>query len=282
VSRQAILSHIQCTALLAARGSGQTACAASLDLGLTQEDVGIGPAGIMLPDGTAVAWDVIQRIARDQNSCFLVGDGPARKIQVFSDALNRHYSLFPTEGAPTMLVAGFTMHRITGIDPWRDTELKVTALKPIRGRALDICTGLGYSAIQLAVSAERVTTVEIDPAALEIGRLNPWSRELFENPKIEQAIGDAAAVLTGFADGAFDVILHDPPTVSLAGQLYGAVFYRTLRRLLRPSGRLFHYTGDPGSKAGSRVTSGVIRRLREAGFRRVTPLPRAFGVIARP
>jgi uncharacterized protein len=50
--------------------------------------------------------------------------------------------------------------------------------------------------------------------------------------------------------------------------------------VLRNNGRIFHYIGDPESKSGARVTAGVIRRLQEAGFKRVTRAPRAFGVVA--
>jgi predicted methyltransferase len=67
---------------------------------------------------------------------------------------------------------------------------------------------------------------------------------------------------------------------NLAGELYSASFYRQLLRILRPSGRLYHYIGNPSSKSGRGVTRGVIRRLYEAGFRRIKPYPRAFGVVA--
>jgi predicted methyltransferase len=43
---------------------------------------------------------------------------------------------------------------------------------------------------------------------------------------------------------------------------------------------LFHYVGDPESRSGSRITRGVMRRLQEAGFKRVVRQPRAFGVVA--
>jgi hypothetical protein len=78
----------------------------------------------------------------------------------------------------------------------------------------------------------------------------------------------------------FATILHDPPTLTLAGHLYSTDFYAELLRVLKPGGRLFHYVGDPASKSGSRTTNGVVQRLEQAGFSSVRRYPRAFGVTA--
>jgi predicted methyltransferase len=78
----------------------------------------------------------------------------------------------------------------------------------------------------------------------------------------------------------FDAILHDPPTMSLAGDLYSQEFYRELFRVLRRGGKLFHYIGDPESKFGANTTRGVMQRLKNAGFRTVKPARQAFGVLA--
>jgi predicted methyltransferase len=148
------------------------------------------------------------------------------------------------------------------------------------GRVLDTATGLGYTAIVAAATAAEVVTIELDPTGLEIARQNPWSRELFTRSNIQQRIGDAADILPTLADASFARIVHDPPQLSLAGHLYSAEFYRELRRVLARGGRLFHYIGDPASPFGSRTTSGVMRRLHDAGFARVVRRPEAFGVVA--
>ena len=57
-------------------------------------------------------------------------------------------------------------------------------------------------------------------------------------------------------------------------------FYQQAWRVLADNGRMFHYLGDPGSSLGSRVTQGVMQRLRAAGFRRIVPKPIAYGVLA--
>jgi predicted methyltransferase len=103
---------------------------------------------------------------------------------------------------------------------------------------------------------------------------------LFGNPKITQLIGDAFDEIAKLEAESFAAILHDPPMFSLAGDLYSLAFYQQAFRVLKHNGKIFHYIGDPESKSGARVTAGVIRRLREAGFKRVTRAPRAFGVLA--
>jgi len=172
------------------------------------------------------------------------------------------------------------MHRIKGIDPHLDTLKKVRTIGPITGRVLDTCTGLGYTAIEAAKTADQVTTIELDPTVLEVARLNPWSRQLFDDPKIQQVVGDSFDEIESFEDGVFSRIIHDPPTFSLAGDLYSGEFYRHLFRVVKRKGRVFHYIGDLESRSGRNVTRGVVRRLQEAGFSRVVRKPAAFGLVA--
>jgi predicted methyltransferase len=174
------------------------------------------------------------------------------------------------------------MHRIKAIDPRQDTLRKIRAIAPVTGVVLDTATGLGYTAIEAARTAERVITIELDPAALEIARLNPWSRELFDNPRIVQVVGDAFEQVQRFPDAHFSRVIHDPPALSLAGDLYSGAFYGQLRRVMRRNARLFHYIGDPESASGRNTTRGVMRRLQEGGFARVVRRPEAFGVVAYP
>jgi predicted methyltransferase len=275
-----VLSHYQATPLLDARRTGATAATTSLDLGLSAVEVAVLTEGVRLPDGGLLTWEQVEAIAASATACFLVEGGAIRPIQVFSEHTNWSRTLMPTEGAPTTLVSGVLMHRVKGTDPYHDTLSKMRAVAPVRGRVLDTATGLGYTAIEAAKTAERVVTIDLDPAALAIARLNPWSRALFENPVIEQRVGDAFEIVQTLDDGAFDIVIHDPPAFSLAGDLYSGAFYRHLARVLDRRGRLFHYIGDLDSASGRRVTPGVMRRLKEAGFARVVRRPGAFGLVA--
>ncbi|HJW83459.1 MAG TPA: spermine synthase, partial [Anaerolineae bacterium] len=181
-----VLSRFQVEPIWQARQAGRSTANTSLDLGLTACEVALNAAGVALPDGQALEWTVLDEIARSETACFAIERSAAVKIQFFSEQHNRLYSLMPTEGAPTMLISGLPMHRIKGTDPHRDTLTKIRAIAPIRGRVLDTATGLGYTAIEAAKTAEHVVTIELDPAALHLARRNPWSRGLFDNPRIQQ------------------------------------------------------------------------------------------------
>ncbi len=273
-------SHYQAKEILKARAAGQTAVSTTLDLTLTTVNCPISDDGLILPTNHTLAWSQLEKIADNEQVCFHVDGNEIEKIQFFSEAINRFYSLYPTKSAPTMLVAGFPMHRIKNTNPHKDTQSKIKAIAPIGGEVLDTTMGLGYTATMAAKTAVHLTTIELDSTVTEVCRLNPWSQGLFNSPNITRLIGDAFDVVEELEDGRFDCILHDPPTFKLAGHLYSTDFYREIIRVLKPDGKLFHYIGDPNSKSGRKTTRGVVRRLQEAGFKRVKPRPQAYGVAA--
>lgn len=252
----------------------------SLDLSLTQLEVSLSKDGVTFPCTTRLSWDDIEHIKHDKNSCFEVNADGIHKIQKFSERSNRFYSLMPTASAPTMLISGIPMHRIKDTNPWEDTLQKIKASGTIKGRLLDTTTGLGYTAIAASKTASWVMSVEVEPTVLGLCRQNPWSHALFNSPNISLALGDCYDIIESLPDHSFDQILHDPPTFSLAGDLYSHAFYCELFRVLAPKGKLFHYIGNPNSKIGAIVTRGVIQRLKQAGFMRFAPKPSAFGLLA--
>jgi len=275
-----ILSYVQAESLLKAKQQGKAFIEISPDLGLSTVLATLTSEGISFPSGERLDWQGLGKMSKSEVNCFILEGDTYRPIQVFSEYTNRVCSLMPTRGAPSMLIAGFVMHRIKDIDPMQDTLRKIAAISPVAGRVLDTATGLGYTAIKAAKTADEVVTIELDPGAQEIARLNPWSQELFHSPKIQQIMGDAYEVVQTFEDGSFARIIHDPPTFSLAGELYSGVFYQQLFRVLKRGGRLYHYIGDPNSKASGGVTKGALKRMQEAGFARVVRKPEAFGVVA--
>jgi len=275
-----IFSHFQAQILLDAKHKGLERVQISLDLGISTVTVQLGTNGVQLMPGQLFSWEGVKSIADSASSCFVIKNGVAQSIQFYSEDTQRLYSLYPTSGTPSMLVSGIPMHRIKDTDPQQDTLEKIRSIKPVVGQVLDTATGLGYTAIQAARLAEHVTTIELDPAVLQVCRLNPWSQELFDNPKITQLIGDSFDVVAGMDSGSFTRVIHDPPVISLAGDLYSTDFYKELWRVMRNKARLFHYVGDPESKSGRIITSGVMRRLEQAGFRQLSRAPKAFGVVA--
>lgn len=275
-----VLSHYQANALFKSFTEGEVSATISPDLGLSEVDVSLTADGTLFQAGERLTWEDADVIRDGEGRCYLLDAEGIQQIRVHSDHTNWSRSLYATGGAPTVIVSGFPMHRIKNTDPMTDTLSKLRAAAPIRGRVLDTATGLGYTAIQAARTAAEVVTVELDPAALEICRLNPWSAGVFDNPKIVQILDDVYDAIDTFDDGSFDIIIHDPPTINIAGDLYSEAFYRKLHRVTTRRGRVFHYIGDPSSRAVGRVTTGVIRRLQSAGFQKVVRKPEAFGVVA--
>ena len=278
--KEIILSHFQAQALQNAREKGLETTQISLDLGVSTVQVKLDPLGVQVISGEVLSWEGVKSVVDAHSCCFVIENGAAKAVQFYSEATERLYSLYPTSGAPSMLISGIPMHRIKDTDPHQDTLEKILTIKPLVGQVLDTATGLGYTAIQAARTAEHVTTIELDPAVLQVCRLNPWSQELFDNPKITQLIGDSFDVVAEMESGRFTRVIHDPPAFSLAGDLYSGEFYIQLHRVMRNQSRLFHYIGDPESKSGRSITAGVIRRLEQVGFRQVRRAPQAFGVVA--
>jgi uncharacterized protein len=275
-----VLSHYQARSIQSAWAEGSSSLTVSTDLGITHTTVQLNSQGVCFPDGEIITWAELEEIIKSEVSCFKIEQGVLKKIQVFSEETGRFYSLMPTSGAPTMLLSGIPMHRIKGIDPYQDTLRKIKAIQPIVGETLDTTMGLGYTAIQASKTAAHVTTIELDPAVVRLAAQNPWSRELFDNPKINQLVGDSYDLIETFADGTFSRVIHDPPMFSLAGDLYSKDFYQQIFRVLKNNGKLFHYIGDLESPSGSRTAKGAARRLEEAGFLRVKYEYSAFGLTA--
>jgi predicted methyltransferase len=275
-----ILSYIQTRPLLEARKRGQVVVETSPDLGRSNTSVTLSTEGVRFATGERLDWASVEKISQSKVNCYTVSANGMQSVQTFSKETNRLCSLMPTRGAPTMLIAGFVMHRIKEIDPWQHAQRMIAAIAPMSGFVLDTATGLGYTAILAAREASGVTTIELDPGVQAIAQLNPWSQGLFANLKITQVMGDAYEVVPTFVGESFDRIMHDPPTLKLAGELYSSAFYRELYRILKRGGRLFHYVGDPNSKASSGITRGVVRRLQEAGFSRIVRRAEAHGVVA--
>jgi len=210
---------------------------------------------------------------------FLHEDG--RVLKVAFHCQGRFYKLrFLGEAvAPTLEISGIHMHNIVGTNPWRDAERKVRLARVKGGmRVLDICTGLGYTAIHSAKRGALVLSIEKDASVLEIAEYNPWSWPL-TSPDITILLGDAVEVLDELPEATFDAVIHDPPRFSLAGELYSSEFYRKLHRVMKRGATLFHYTGGPGKHRGVSFQAGVVRRLREAGFSIITVI-KDYGVVA--
>jgi predicted methyltransferase len=252
----------------------------SLDLGLTDVSVSLGEDRVVLPDGSAIDFEDLRQAAERENAVFFPEGGTLYMVAI-SDS--HFYKLVPTEGAPTLEVDGIRMHRTKGTTPDADAWEKLEALGIRGGRVLDTCTGLGYTAqAALQRGADLVVSIELRSEVLHIAEMNPWSRRVFEDRRFHLLLGDAYSVLDALPHGFFDYVVHDPPRLPLAGHLYSQPFYAKMHRALRGGGRLFHYTGEPGSRRRRiDLRRGVMLRLRQTGFEDIAYHENIRGVTCR-
>jgi len=254
----------------------------SLDLGLTRSAVTVQEDHVLLPDGARLSKRDLAECFKDPQDCIEIAGAGCRKIYHYCPQTRRYYKLFqPFEDrAPTVVIAGATMHAIVRMDPWADEAEKTRLLSSKGGECLDTCFGLGYSAQLLARAGfDRVVSCEVDTNVLACAAVNPWSRAALQDQRIEIVQTDVRDYLRGCQRERFAAIFHDPPTVHLAGELYSTALYAELARVLLPGGTLYHYVGSPGGRLGADHAGRIIQRLREMGF--VNARRRARGVLAR-
>lgn len=255
---------------------------ATLDLGLSNVKVASTGEGVILPSGLSVKRCEVEKALESQDAVYVVReDGSVSKVSLHNGSSYYKLKAVAFDTAPTLEIDGIHMHRIVGVTPWQDSKLKVEAAKVRRGmKVLDVCTGLGYTASICALIGAEVVSIEKNPSVLEVASYNPWSKFL-ELSSIKLLLADAASAIKLLEDESFDRVIHDPPRMALAGELYSLGFYAELHRVIKRGGALFHYVGAPGSKArGVDVAKGVSNRLRAAGFRKATVLRDLGGVLA--
>jgi len=250
-----LLTRDLADALIAARASGAACVVASFDLGRTKDEATI-EADDWQWRGARYPWP--EGLKERTIYCF---DGESfAPLQRYAGSLIK---LVPTEwGTPTFEIDGIKMLVSAQIAPMADAQRKVALVQPRGKQILDTCGGLGYfAACCLAEGAARVLSFEKNASVLWLREHNPWSPDpdsADAGGRLQLVHGDVAEAIRALPEQSFDAVLHDPPRFGIAGELYAQLFYDQLARVLRPGGRLFHYTGAPNRR--SRCT----HRSREA------------------
>ncbi len=250
--------------ILQARESKIISLESSFDLGISKEACKITQKGVEVRD-EFIEWSKLEKAADRERDIYYIEDGELIPIHIAGE---HFYKLvFVRLGhPPTLEIDGIHMHRVKDVTPDTDTRMKISLLGCLKCcSVLDTCMGLGYTAIEsLKRGACKVTTFEIDENVLKIASLNPWSKWL-EDEKIEVYHGDVFESIDEYSE-FFDVVIHDPPRISLAGELYSLEFYMKISKALKPGGRVVHYVGQPGIHTGKKIWKGVVERMKQAGF----------------
>ena len=270
-----LLTRETATALQRAADAGAPSWAGSLDLGRSEEDVGLSADGFIFR-GQSYPWP-----GKVKDRTLYYWDGEEfLPISRFSASLIK---LVPTEwGAPTFEIDGIKMLPSAKLSPFDDARRKVELIAPAGKTVLDTCGGLGYfAACCLDAGVVQIRSFEKNPDVLWLRTLNPWSPDpdaAGSGGRLQLAQGDVSEEIAALPSNSVDAILHDPPRFGIAGELYSQVFYDQLARVIRSGGKLFHYTGAPNKLTSGRdVQREVAKRLEKAGFKAE---PALDGVLA--
>ncbi len=228
----------------------------SLDLGLTETRVQVTQGKIFLPNGQS--FRVPDSFDPAQNLCYFIKDGQVYPLQIFNQSTNFLYQLAPTSFRPILRISATQMHKKPFLDRLEKERLK--------GDVLDGGTGLGYSAIIAARTAESVVTVEWDPNVLEMASYNPHSRELFERENIRIIQEDITVAVKDFYDGTFDNIIQDGGMPKSSGGFFSQDHAYELYRVIKRGGKLYFYLPKKGQSKGRDFGMEQIKRMRKAGF----------------
>jgi predicted methyltransferase len=257
-------------AMLAAARAGHGSIECSLDLDRSRALVALEPGGWRTQE-CRYPW---LESCRDRTVYHWTGTS-FEPVARYSGSLIK---LVPTRwGAPTFEIDGIKMLPSETLSPWEDARRKVELIAPRGRRVLDTCGGLGYFAAWcLAGGAAEIQSFEKNADVIWLRSLNPWSPGA--DPRLRLECADVTERVALLPDRSFDAILHDPPRFGIAGELYSQSFYGQLARVMKPQGRLFHYTGSPNRLTSGRdVPAEVARRLQQAGF---STRPEGDGVFA--
>ena len=273
------LHTINAQQALEAIAKGLSCVMLSTDLNISEQEFSIIDQELVLDQDNKLTINELKKIVKKTQRIYLCSDGDMEPLE---DRSSGYYKLVPTQGAPLLEISGVKMHISKGTDPFTSaSEMSQQAVRK-GDKVLDCCSGLGYAAIAAhRLGASEVLTIELSPQVMGLRAQNPWSKDL-GNDGIVQRQGSSYELIGTMPSISFDSVIHDPPRFSLAGELYSEEFYREICRVLRPGGRLFHYTGNPHVvKKGSSFVDGVIRRLKAAGFKNVVKVEHLMGVSAQ-
>ena len=222
----------------------------------------------------------------DHKFLYAEKEGVVVRLDLFD---GHYYKLRPYNDGIILEIDGLRMQLVRDFkNPMDYSKEVVTALIPKSPKTdfvvLDSCMGLGYTAIAAAAhkSVRMVATCEVSEAVINLAKWNPFSDPVFaSDSKIVLVKGSITEIIKTFESEMFSFIIHDPPRLTHAPELYSSEFYKELYRVCKEGGRIFHYVGSVGQGKGRHIDKEVSKRLEACGFRSITYDPRLQGVFAR-
>jgi len=284
--------------------AGRSFVELSLDLNLSRDRFAIRGDCLVLDKSWEIDIKELSPVASSRQKVFALSREGLVPIEVRADG---YYKLVPTDTVPTLEINGIKMHRSKDIDPFVDAREKTKLVVKPGDHVLDTCGGLGYSAVfALKAGAKRVVSTEKSRPVIQIRCQNPWlpangnhqmestrtdstrvgppqmGLPQMDLSRIDWVNADITHYIRDLSDLSFDAVIHDPPRfTSSTGELYGKQFYTQLFRVMKPSSRLFHYTGSPKKiNHQDRFIKNAIKRLEQVGFSQVVFNERLQGIHA--
>jgi len=118
---------------------------------------------------------------------------------------------------------------------WAGLQLRDLVHAPKASRALDVCTGAGHMAIELARMGLSVTAIDLSPEMVRV------ARDAAEEEGVDVTFSVQDATCPDFPEGSFDVIVVKD---GLWNMLHPDTAIANWRRLLRPGGQLIIFDAN--------------------------------------
>lgn len=205
--------------------------------------VGVGRAPLPASRSDAQAW-----VRRERRALVWEADGVESSVAmvrgvgtafVVNGKVDGHFTL----DAPTQVMSGMLgalLHRA-----------------PRRALVIGLGTGSTSGWMATVPGLERVDTVELEPAILEVARAAAAvNRDVLRNPRVHLIVGDARETLLASRE-QYDLIFSEPSNPYRAGiaSLFTTEYYRAVERRLAPGGIFVQWT------QGYEVSSEAVRTV---------------------
>lgn len=258
------------------------------------------PAAINLPLAGALAWRTRRRVLAGVGAALLAGliavvattnldqlstalQYPFQKVLFRGNSPYGRWVVAESAGQVNFIANGLPVVSTGNVQQVEETVHYAMAQRPGARRVLLIGGGLSGAAREvLKYPSARVTCVELDPQAIELGRR--FLPEALNDPRMTVVTTDGRLFVqrTGreFDDShceRFDVVLLDVPAPATAqvNRFYTVEFFAELKRCLAPDGVVSAAMGQFDGRVSPELARmlATTRRTLETSFANVVPVP---------